>query len=369
MEVNSKDFLELAEQLYHEYKFIGISKTDFLEHVKKEVQAYTKYYSVNSAKEQIELLYQIMEKLLKKLPTENSQTENNKKRAPLSRTEERILLEKAAGGDLEARSLLIERNIGLVKSRALRYTGLGLPLDDLIQEGIISLMTAIDKYDLTTKNKLSTYATPYIDGDLRDYISESGKTVRFPKNIPDYLRKINNLEIELQREPSLEEIMEELKITKKVAQRLIRWKNSIISLNIKVDEDGETELGSFIEANELTEEQFMIRDMQEETHRLLHNLNEKEQQVLIMLYGLYGVRKHTLAEIAAIMNVTHQQISSIEATALRKLRRLDQIMDMSIYMDDPEAARENILFYREQYKDPKNRHKKNFEKPKQKVKK
>ncbi len=363
MEVNSKDFLELAEQLYHEYKFIGISKTDFLEHVKKEVQAYTKEKPIASPEDQMELMYQIIENLPKPaiIPSE----EDHNKKLFLSREEERELLEKAVGGDLEARRILIEKNEGLVKSQARRYIGRGQPLEDLVQEGMIALLYAISKYDLTKQNKFSSYAVPCIDGKLLDYLAETGAKVRFPKNIPDYLKKVNELAVKLQREPSIEEIAEDLNISKKAARRVIEWRSSTISIETVIDEERKTEFGSLIAAEDL----YSSCEMRADVDRLLETLSDKEQQVLIMMYGLYGVRIYTKKEIATLMKVTPQRVSNIEATALRKLRRLDQIMDMSIYMDDPEAARENILFYREQYKSPKNTYKKHFERPKTKVKK
>lgn len=357
MDTKKKDLLEQLEQIYENYGFLDMSKDTFLKYVKQELQQYTQLHSIENEEGQNKFIQYIM-----------SKTSRTNSRF-LSKEEEKALLERTANGDLKAREILIERNIRLVKSRALKYLGMGLSLDDLMQEGMIALMTAIDEFDMTKGTRLTTYATSWIDGHLLNYLAEGSKTVRIQKNVFGYMKKVQDLETKLKRNLSVDDIVRELNVTKKMAQRVVDWRGGIASLNSTLrnpsNEDNTVELGDQIATVESVEDQFMIHEMQEETKKLLTLLSEKEQQILIQLYGLDGQGIRTATEIARKMNVTSQCINGIEARALKKIRSSQQILDMVDYMDDPENVRENIFFYREQYKDKKNKNKKNFEKPKE----
>lgn len=245
----------------------------------------------------------------------------------LDEAEERELGKRSSEGDQEARRKLEEGNLRLVVSLAKHYTGRGIPLMDLIQEGNIGLMRAVEKYDFTKENRFSTYASWWIKEAMQRAIDQQSREIRVPVHVAENMKKVQRIAKELQqtfgREATPEEIAEKLD-GKDAAyvKEILSYLQNPVSLETPVGEDGENNLGDMVEdKTEATPEEAMNQLVQkEEVSELLESLTERERQVIRLRYGLEDGKPHTLEEIGNELDVTRERVRQIEARAMEKLR-------------------------------------------------
>lgn len=246
----------------------------------------------------------------------------------LSEEEERSLGEKSAKGDEDARKRLSEGNLRLVVSLAKHYTGRGIPLMDLIQEGNMGLMRAAEKYDYTKENRFSTYASWWIKEAMQRAIDQQSREIRVPVHVAENMKRVQKTARELQqslgRDATPKEIAEKLgDKTEEDVKNIINYLQSPVSLETPVGDDGENSLGDMVEdRTEMTPEEAMnALAQQEEVKELLETLGDRERQVIRLRYGLDDEKPHTLEEIGEILGVTRERARQIEARALEKLRK------------------------------------------------
>ena len=246
----------------------------------------------------------------------------------LTEEEEKELGKRLAGGDLSARERLEEGNLRLVVSLAKHYTGRGLPLLDLIQEGNMGLMHAAEKYDYTKENRFSTYASWWIKEAMQRAIDQQSREIRVPVHVAENMKKVQRaakeLQQELGRDASPEEIARRLgDRTAEEVQDILNYFHTPVALETPIGEDGEDSLEDLVEdKTETTPEQAMnILVQREEVKELLEALNDREQEVIRLRYGLEDGKSHTLEEIGGILGVTRERARQIEARAMEKLRK------------------------------------------------
>lgn len=245
----------------------------------------------------------------------------------LSEEEERELGRKSSEGDAAARQKLAEANLRLVVSIAKHYTGRGVQLMDLIQEGNMGLMRAAEKYDYTKENRFSTYAAWWIKEAMQRAVDQQSREICVPVHVAENMKKVQKAQKELQqalgRDPVPEEIAEKLK-DKSVdeVKEILTYLQNPVSLETPVGEDGENSLGDMVEdKSEATpDEALNVLARKEEVSDLLNSLNEREQKVIRLRYGLEDGQTHTLEEIGEMMGVTRERVRQIEARAMEKLR-------------------------------------------------
>ena len=246
--------------------------------------------------------------------------------ALLTPEEEAGLAKRCAEGDVEAGKRLVEANLRLVVSIAKRYTGRGMSFLDLVQEGNIGLMKAVEKFDYEKGYRLSTYATWWVKQAITRALADQARTIRLPVHMVEAVNKIRrtqrDLSVQLGRDPSNRELAEAVGMTEKRVEELIQTSGDTVSLETPVgDEDGSS-LGDFVadNAGDSTEDQAENVLLREEIDSMLQGLNERERQVIKLRFGLENGRPLTLEEVGRQFNVTRERIRQIETAALRKLR-------------------------------------------------
>ena len=264
----------------------------------------------------------------------------------LSREEERNLVHRINTGDTAAKELLIECNLKLVVSVAKRYTGRGLSLLDLIQEGNIGLIKAIDHYDVTKGYKFSTYATWWIRQGITRALADKSRNIRIPVHTYNLLNKFKkikaDLEASLTHKPTYEEIAKNMNISVDRVIELAKLELETVSINNKINNDEDSdEFGDFISTDfNIPEKEIELSNLKEKISEIFKksNLTEREKETLILRYGLNNNNCETLTEIGTKFGVTRERARQYEANALGKLRKFSLTKDLIVYSDNQDEV-------------------------------
>ncbi len=248
-------------------------------------------------------------------------------------------LQRLVADGEKARRELTQANSRLVISMAKRYLGQGVPFLDLIQEGNLGLMRAVEKFDWRRGNKFSTYATWWIRQSLTRGLADQGRTIRVPVHMNDRIRKVyavaQQLEGELGRRPTPAEIAAELDMDIAKVELALKASRRSLSLEKPVGHEGDSELGQFIEDETSDDplERASLDMLRGDVEQVLEGLTAREQRVLELRYGLQGHRAYTLKEVGKIFGLTRERVRQIEKDALRKLRHPTRARALSAYMN------------------------------------
>lgn len=251
----------------------------------------------------------------------------------LTHAEERELARRKDEGDEDAKSRLIECNLRLVMSITRHYTRAGVPLLDLIQEGNLGLIRAVEKFDYTLGYKLSTYATWWIRQSVSRALAEQGRTIRLPVHVADQVRRVTRarrtLAQKFNRDPSIEEIALEADFTPEKVESLLELVQDHVSLDTPVG-DGESVMSDLIEdVNAIAPEtETSERLRSSELAAALLRLNPRQQRVLTERFGLDGDKPKTLEEVGVILGITRERVRQLETRALRELRSVAPALEL-----------------------------------------
>ncbi len=257
----------------------------------------------------------------------------------LSPEEEKELAERMAAGDEDAKMKLVEANLRLVVSIAKRYVGKGMFFLDLIQEGNIGLMKAVDKFDYEKGFKFSTYATWWIRQAITRAIADQARTIRIPVHMVETIHKVTRYSRqmlqELGREATAEEIGEKMGMSAEKVREIMKIAQDPVSLETPIGEEEDSHLGDFIPDDDAPQpsEIASATILREVIERELHTLTPREEHVIKLRFGLYDGRSRTLEEVGKEFDITRERIRQIEAKALRKLRHPSRARHLKGFLD------------------------------------
>ena len=273
----------------------------------------------------------------------------------LTKEQEKSLALRIRNGDEKAKELFIERNLRLVIKVARKYTGHGISFLDLIQEGNLGLIKAVDKFDVTKGYKFSTYATCWIRQSIQRSLGDKSRNIRLPIHLYEKVKKYELLKKELSlkfnREPTFEELSKKMRVSIDTIYKYERLEHDTISLNMIVG-DEDSELEDFISlSTESIDTQFIEENLKDVIENLLKNshLTTKEIDILKLRFGIGTNDPKTLEETGKIYGVSRERIRQIQEKALKKIRRSYNVKELAIYMDNPKEAQKNIDRYRLKY--------------------
>ena len=273
----------------------------------------------------------------------------------LTKEQEKSLALRIRNGDEKAKELFIERNLRLVIKVARKYTGHGISFLDLIQEGNLGLIKAVDKFDVTKGYKFSTYATCWIRQSIQRSLGNKSRNIRLPVHLYEKVKKYELLKKELSlkfnREPTFEELSKKMRVSIDTIYKYERLEHDTISLNMIVG-DKDSELEDFVSlSTESIDNQFIEKNLKDVIENLLKNshLTTKEMDILRLRFGLGTNDPKTLEEAGKVYGVSRERIRQIQEKALKKIRRSRNVKELAIYMDNPKEAKKNIDRYRLKY--------------------